>query len=212
MLDKIRNLGLNLNSANSAAYFSISEKGSQQERRARDNYIKSDALKYLNELEWVIRAINFVSESKLGIAFVASEIEFKTIINFNDRILNEIQFSVSSLIDSIGNQKRLTAALSINTNSDLKTLSKRQKEFEALKSLFVKLSGLDISGELTSEDSNVLTDLLAGDYFEIYADLLFITQCLIIFIDKLTGIKIIAPQNLSEPSVTLKWIKAVPLY
>jgi hypothetical protein len=212
MLDKIRNLSLNINSSGSAAYYSIYEKGNQRERKSRDNYVKSEALKYLNELEWIIRAINFLSESKLDIGFVASDVEFRTVIDLNERIINEIQYSVSQAFDNAGDIKKLTAALSINTNSELKIVSNRQKELEAIKNLFIRLFRYDIPGEITSDDSNILDDLLEGSNFEIYSDLVFVSQCLLVFVHKLTGIKITTPQYLSEPSVKLLNIKASSAY
>ncbi len=205
MLDKIKNLELNLSGSNSGNYYYGSDRGSRQERKGKDNYVKSEALKYLDELGWLIRAINFLTDKKLDISFAASEIEFRTRVNFNENILEEIRYALGYTIKDSAVPGKIIMELLVNTFPN--TGYTEPVKLQALKLLFNRFTVYDFSGKISTAENEILDTIFNDIYFNIHSEINSITCQLVEFLFKLTNLKINIPPSNSDPYIKVYTIQ-----
>ena len=210
MLDKIKSLGLNVNNPKSNKYYSVYDRARVVELKTSDQYDsmqRSEALEYLYQLNWRIKSINFLSENKLAVTIDANEIEFRTVFDLTEHVLNEIEYSVGMVKKDDPLLKKLTTALSISLSSDYKFSPNYENELGALKVLFKRLFDLNIASELTSDDSTILSHILDDISPEVYTELFRVSHGLIVFIYKLTGTKLIVSQLPVDQAINISRVK-----
>jgi hypothetical protein len=210
MLDKIKSLGLNVNNSQSNRYYSVYERNKITEHKSAENYDtmqRSEALEYLYQLDWHIKAINFLNESKLTVTFEVSGIDFRTVFDLSDRVKGEIEYSLSMVNSENDLLTKLTTALSLTINSGYNSAVYYSFEMEGLKLLFKRLFDLKISSELSVNDSGSLDGLFLDIFPDVYKELYHITNNLFLFIYKLTGTKVFISQAPSNPSINISHIK-----
>lgn len=197
MIEKIENLSLKINNSKTGNYTSPYKMNSNHvnfHSVIGDNLQRSEALEYLIEKHWQILEIFFLNDKKLSIKFLFSEIEFKTLIDFSElNYIHELTYSISSEKEINEEKKRLTAIVSVSIDDDNQFENQNNEELKGLKTLIKRLFGLNISTELTSEDSSVLNNMLDDIFTPVFNNLGYINNCLFNFILKLTGSKINRP-------------------
>ncbi len=208
MLDKIKDIQLNLNGSKTAYYSGQYKKNNPKKGLDyTDTLSCSEAVQYIMQKKWQIKELFLLSSQRVSITFSVAGIEFHSIIDTGEIIkLSKIDYSISSEKDINEIKQKLTAFISmdINENNFNKNI---ENELPGIKMLFKRLFSLNIENELNSDDSMML-DSLFDDILEfINFDLSYINFSLFEFITKLTGSKINISTSNIYPSITLNKIK-----
>ncbi len=208
MLDKIKDIQLNLNGSKTEYYTGQYKRNNpKKDLNYTDTLSCSEAVQYIMQKKWQIKELFLLSSQRVSITFSVVGIEFHSIIDTGEiNKLSKIDYSISSEKDINEIKKKLTAFISMdiienNFNRNI------ENELPGIKMLFKRLFSLNIENELNSDDSMML-DSLFDDILEFISfDLSYINFSLFEFITKLTGSKINISTNNIYPSITLNKIK-----
>jgi len=215
MLDKIKNLNLNLSSPKPETYgalFNKKKQGKNYKQSNSDSLSRSDALQFLSEKNWQILEIFFPSEKKISVSFLVSEIEFNTLIDFNElNKISEISYKISSEKEINNERKRLTAFISTSIWENNQSDQIINNELKGLKLLLKRLFDLNVSNILSAEDSTVLNNIFDDINEAVDSNLNYINNCLFEFISKLTGAKINISPEVGDKQISLIKIKVETL-
>ncbi len=202
MLDKIITIGLDLNNKSANYYPGY---GSFPHRKKAGFYCdtmeRSEALEYIFALDWHIKALNFQDDEKIAITFDASGIEFRTTINYYQRIINETKYLISQEMKDDELPKNITLSLSLQLTTD--NPQRERKELEGITRLFKRLAAYDISSAKTADDLEIIGNLYDDIFYEIYFDLTYITRSLFTLILKMTGARVYSSDHPSGASFIL---------
>ena len=210
MLDKIKDIQLNLNSSRNDYYTGQYKRNnsSKKDFQYNDSLKCSEAIQYIMQKKWQIKELFFSSGKNLSITFIASDIEFHTTIDTSTlNSISHMDYSISSEKDDNDVKKKLTAFISMDiteNNSDDKNIV---SELPGIKMLIKRLFSLNIENELNSSDSSVLNNLFDDIIEFISYDMTCINYSLFEFIMKLTGSKINPVPNKNLLLITLNRIQ-----
>ena len=210
MLDKIKDIQLNLNSSRNDYYTGQYKRNNSSKRdfQYNDSLKCSEAIQYIMQKKWQIKELFFSSGKNLSITFIASDIEFHTTIDTSTlNSISHMDYSISSEKDDNDVKKKLTAFISMDiteNNSDDKNIV---SELPGIKMLIKRLFSLNIENELNSSDSSVLNNLFDDIIEFISYDMTCINYSLFEFIMKLTGSKINPVPNKNLLLITLNRIQ-----
>lgn len=210
MLDKIKDIQLNLNGSKNDYYTGQYKRNKSAKRdfRYNDSLKCSEAIQYVMQKKWQIKELFFSSGKDLSITFISSGIEFHTIINTSElNSISHMEYSISSEKDDNDIKKKLTAFISIDITEDNSNNKNIVSELPGIKMLIKRLFSLNIENELNSSDSSVLNNLFDDIIEFISFDMTYINYSLFEFIMKLTGSKINPIHNKDLPLITLNKIQ-----
>jgi hypothetical protein len=215
MLDRIKIVGLNLDSSKTGTYGGQFKKHNQDKNFRQsnsDNLSRSEALLFLLERNWHIQKILFPDEKKISVTFLVSDLEFKTRIDFSElNQMSEISYSIASIKEINNEKKKLTASITTGVSDNGQWDHIIDIELNDLKALIRRLFSLNISNELSSEDSSVLNNIFDDIKESVYNDLSYITGCLLKFIFKLTGTRVNILTQSQDKYISLTKIKVETL-
>ena len=193
MLDKINNI-------NSSGDFSRSAKpktfnaviGSIYNRgtNSHDSADISPAFKYLRQTQWRLRDFQHSADEKIFLDFIVSTIEFQTtidLINFNGLTSLNYHLAKDGII-GISKKKiaiDLTSALNLINYGQQPELIK----FTGLNIFFNRAFEQRIYKNLTRDDQYFFDELLEGIIENMSDEFLQLNNQILIFIERLTGIK-----------------------
>ncbi len=214
MLDKIKDIQLNLNASRNDYYTGQYKRnnGTKKDFQYNDSLKCSEAIQYIMQKKWQIKELFFSSGKNLSITFITSGIEFHTIIDTGElNSLSKISYSISSEKDINDVKKKLTAFISIDITEENSNDKNIESELPGIKMLIKRLFSLNIENELNSNDSSVLNNLFDDIIEFISFDMSYINHGLFEFIMKLTGSKINLLPNEDYPLITLNKIIVVKI-
>ncbi len=212
MLDKIKDIQLNLNGSQNDYYTGQYKKNNAAKRdfQYNDSLKCSEAIQYIMQKKWQIKELFFSSGKNLSISFVTSGIEFHTIIDTGGlNSLSKINYSISSEKDVNDVKKKLTAFISMDISEEKSNDKNIVSELPGIKMLVKRLFSLNIENELNSNDSSVLNNLFDDIIEFISFDMTYINYSLFEFIMKLTGSKINLVPKEDYPLIALNKIQVV---
>ncbi len=210
MLDKIKDIQLNLNGSKTNYYTGQYSRNNfaKKDFQYTDTLKCSEAVQYIMQKKWQIKELFFLSGKNLSVSFVASEIEFHTIIDTNElNSLSKIDYSISSEKEVHDEKKKLTAFISLDITEKDSKGKNIESELPGIKMLIKRLFSLNIENELNSNDSTVLNNLFDDIIEFISFDMSYINYSLFEFIAKLTGSKINVAPIENNPLITLNKIQ-----
>ena len=214
MLDKIKDIQLNLNASRNDYYTGQYKRNSVTKRdfQYNDSLKCSEAIQYVMQKKWQIKELFFSSGKNLSISFVTSDLEFHTTIDTGElNSLSKINYSISSVKDVNDIKKRLTASISMDITDENSNDKNIVSELPGIKMLIKRLFSLNIENELNSDDSSVLNNLFDDIIEFISFDMNYVNYSLFEFIMKLTGSKINLVPNKDYPVITLNKIQVVKI-
>lgn len=212
MLDKINDIQLNLNGSKNDYYTGQYKKNNvKKDLQYTDTLNCSEAIQCIMQKKWQIRELFFLSGKRVSIKFLASEIEFHTIIDTGEiNTFLKIDYSIGSEKEINGVKKKLTAFISmdISENNFEKNI---ENELPGIKMLFKRLFSLNIENELSLNDNKSLDNLFDDIIEFISFDLAYINNGIFEFITKLTGSKIKISAENPYPQITLNKIQVTDI-
>ena len=214
MLDKIKDIQLNLNSSRNDYYTGQYKRNSVAKRdfQYSDSLKCSEAIQYVMQKKWQIKELFFSSGKHLSISFITSDIEFHTTIDTGElNSLSKISYSISSETDVSDIKKKLTAFVTMDITEENLNDKNIVSELPGIKMLIKRLFSLNIENELNSDDSSVLNNLFDDIVEFIIFDMTYINYSLFEFIMKLTGSKINLVPKEEYPLITLDKIQVVKI-
>ena len=212
MLDKIKDIELNLNSSRNDYYTGQYKRNSVTKRdfQYTDSLKCSEAVQYIMQKKWQIKELFFSSGKNLSISFITQGIEFHTTIDTGElNSLSRIDYAISSEKDVNDVKKKLTAFISMDIAEENRNDKNIVSELPGIKMLIKRLFSLNIENELNSNDSSVLNNLFDDIIEFISFDMAYINFSLFEFIMKLTGSKINLVPKEDYPLITLNKIQVV---
>ena len=215
MLDKINNI-------NSSGDFSRSAKpktfngviGSIYNRgmNSHDSADISPAFKYLQQTQWRLRDFQYSADERIFLHFIVSTIEFQTTIdltNFNG--LTSLNYHLAK-DGIIGISKKKMA---VDLTSVLKLINYAQQpeliSFTGLNIFFNRAFEQRIYKNLTRDDQYFFDELLMGIIENMSDEFLQLNNQILIFIERLTGIKHLDNLPLNQDDVRAIQINTIKI-
>jgi hypothetical protein len=198
MLNKISNIALQNNNAKDNLPWtkSIREK-SLLPGSTKDSASFSPAMELLKVLEWDIYKMEYPAKNKLNLKFSIQGLEFHTSVNPDTLdTLNVFNYEIYNR-EVTGNT---AAFFRVNFNRFGISNNLEKRKLKGLLELFQKIavSENDITEEILNENS-FLNDLVSGIAENINADLAFINNSLIYFLNKLLKMNFTNERKINPP-------------
>ena len=214
MLDKIKDIQLNLNGSKTNYYTGNYSRNSFAKKNFHytDTLKCSEAVQFIMQKKWQIKELFFLSGKNLSISFLVSGIEFHTIIDTSElSTLSKIDYSISSEKEVNYEKQKLTAFISMDITDKESNGKNIENELPGIQMLLKRLFSLNVENELSSDDSTALDNLFDDIIEFIIFDMSYINYSLFEFITKLTGSKININPNEEYPLITLNKIQVIKI-
>lgn len=217
MLDKIINIkpGLLLNKGD-GSYSGLNKffhGGHLNQLIVHDSIRFSPAAHYISKINWQLKELSFSGNEKLSVGFSTGGFEFHTEIDFLKFYINSrLFYDITYVMMVQGINSKTTLRLSVKKDNQFPQEDLQIMNLLGLKSVFGRISALEMAGEINRSDSVVLGELMDGIRDNLAREFEYINTVLFtlidkIFPDKLSG-RLIFPDDNTEP-VTIEKIAVI---
>ncbi len=194
MLEKINNISAGSDftkAVRSSNIGSVLSSAYTRKVDAHDSVDISPAFKFLNSVNWKLKEFKHIVNEKLYLAFILSGVEFRTVIDLvNFEKLSLLNYTVLKETKKGKSAFRMTTDLSVRIERPDYEAGPVLINFSALNVFFQRAFGLNMFREITREEKYLFDDLLQGISFGIKEEFLRLNNHILIFMDKLTGLKV----------------------
>ncbi|MCB0748089.1 MAG: hypothetical protein KDC90_11565 [Ignavibacteriae bacterium] len=184
MLDKIQNInpqekyksGLKIPAVN---LYAIHQNEYDREKK-KDSALFSPLAKLLSKINWNILAIEYPSEEEILLHFAVDDIEFITVIDFNELYSKEYQeFSIYKA--GIKNENKVDYEIKVNVRKDeISTINTSEPiEIDSLRKLFSRIAQQDSNYII---ESHLIDEILIGIDHGIFQELNYVLKVICTFI------------------------------
>lgn len=154
-----------------------------EKHHSKDSALFSPLAKLLSKINWKILNIEFPSNDEMLFNFLVNDLEFITVINFNEMYSNPYQeFSIFQINNNLGKKLQYETKLKV-AKHELSILEKADPiETRNLSFLFDKISNLNIHINHTITNARVLNGLAEEISYNLNQELNYILKVIYTFI------------------------------
>ncbi len=151
----------------------------------------SPALKFLNQVRWRLKEFKHVENEKILLSFIISDVEFRTSVDLiNIEQLKYLNYHTIKDFALTSEHKIISSDYSakiieVNYDNEPELIN-----FSALNVFFQRVLEMRINRELTRNDKFILDELVNGLTTGLKAEFIQLNSQILIFVNKLIGIKI----------------------
>lgn len=187
MLDRILNInpqekyksGLKVSSTNNYAV----NRYDQDKQNAKDSALFSPLAKLMSKINWRILNIEYPSDDEMLMHFMVNELEFITVINFNEMYSKPYhEFSIYRARNLPNNRKHYEVKLKVEKYEVSILETPDPIETENLSTLFDRVSKLNFPSNLKIVDLHILNELIDNIKLSINTELNYILKVIYTFI------------------------------
>ena len=209
MLDRILNInpqekyksGLKVPSNN---YYAVN-RYDQDKQHSKDSALFSPLAKLMSKINWRILNIEYPSSEEMLLNFMVNDLEFITVINFNE-MYNKLyqEFSIYRGFSSIKKSKHFEVKLNVEKNEVSVLESPEQIKTDNLSILFDRVSKINFGNALKIVEKNTLNKLKESIELEIKEELNYLLKVIYTFISTKSKSRI-------KNNIILKTNKNIPI-
>lgn len=163
----------------------------QDKQHSRDTALFSPLAKLMSKINWTIKNIEYPSSDEMLLNFLVNDLEFITVINFNE-IYNKFhqEFSIYRAISSMNKRKLHEVKLNVEKYNISVLETPDQIETEKLSTLFDRISKINFGPSLEIIERNTLKQLIESIEMDINKELNYILKVIYTFISTKSNSKV----------------------
>ncbi len=152
----------------------------------------SPAFKFLNSVRWKLNEFKYITDEKLFLGFILSQIEFHTVIDLvNFEKLNVLNYKVIKENKEDNSLRKIITDLSVKIDGINYFEESVLINFSALNIFFQRVFYLNINREISRDEKYFFDELLEGIFYGIQEEFIRLNSHILIFLDKLTGQRVV---------------------
>jgi hypothetical protein len=163
----------------------------QDKQHSKDSALFSPLAKLMSKINWRILNIEYPSSEEMLLNFMVDDLEFITVINFNEMYNKSYQeFSIYRAVPSHNRRKYLEVKLNVEKYEISVLETPDQIKTEKLSVLFNRVSEINFDASLKIVEKEALKQIKEGIALEINSELNYILKVIYTFISTKSKSKI----------------------
>ncbi|MCW8849505.1 MAG: hypothetical protein OQJ81_05940 [Melioribacteraceae bacterium] len=163
----------------------------QDKQHSKDSALFSPLAKLMSKINWRILNIEYPSSEEMLLNFMVDDLEFITVINFNEMYNKSYQeFSIYRAVPSHNRRKYLEVKLNVEKYVISVLETPNQIKTEKLSVLFNRVSEINFDASLKIVEKEALKQIKEGIALEINSELNYILKVIYTFISTKSKSKI----------------------